>query len=106
MRPFRFLADAGEVVDAKRLSERARRVEALGYSALVIPDHLLEQLAPKKRVVLVMHDLQGIEAARIAELVGSNVLTVRTRLFYARREFEALAKGDAALSEFFEGGGE
>ncbi len=76
--------------DISLSAERQARVEAL-----------LEKLAPKKRAVLVLHDLQGVDAARIAELLGTNVLTVRTRLFYARREFEALAKGDAALQEFF-----
>ena len=74
-------------------AERQVRVEAL-----------LEQLAPKKRAVLVMHDLQGIEAQRIAEILETNVMTVRTRLFYARKELEALAKSDPALSEFFGGG--
>jgi RNA polymerase sigma-70 factor (ECF subfamily) len=73
-------------------AERQARVEAL-----------LEQLAPKKRAVLVMHDLQGIEAAAIAEVLETNVLTVRTRLFYARRELEVLAKADPALAEFFGG---
>lgn len=75
-------------------AERQGRVEAL-----------LEQLAPKKRAVLVMHDLQGMEAATIAEILETNVLTVRTRLFYARRELEVLAKADPALAEFFGGGG-
>lgn len=46
MRPFRFLAGATEIVDGRTLAERARRAEAIGYDALVIPDHLLEQPAP------------------------------------------------------------
>ncbi|MFL5679975.1 MAG: TIGR03621 family F420-dependent LLM class oxidoreductase [Chloroflexota bacterium] len=46
MRPFRFLADAVEIVDSKSLAEKARRAESMGYSVLVITDHLLEQLAP------------------------------------------------------------
>ena len=71
-------------------AERQQRVEAL-----------LENLSPKKRAVLVMHDLRGMEAARIAEVLDTNILTVRTRLFYARREFEKLAAADPALSEFF-----
>ena len=45
-RPFRFLAGATEIVDGRTLAERARRAEAIGYDALVIPDHLLEQVAP------------------------------------------------------------
>jgi len=74
-------------------AERQARVEAL-----------LERLSPKKRTVLVLHDLQGLDAQRIAELLATNVLTVRTRLFYARRELEVLARGDPALAEYFGGG--
>jgi RNA polymerase sigma-70 factor (ECF subfamily) len=74
-------------------AERQQRVEVL-----------LEKLSPKKRAVLVMHDLQGVEAQRIAEILETNILTVRTRLFYARRELEALAKDDPALADFFTGG--
>lgn len=85
--------DEGPTPDAVSLSsERQARVEAL-----------LEKLSPKKRAVLVMHDLQGIEAQKIAEVLETNILTVRTRLFYARRELEALAKDDPALAEFFGG---
>ena len=66
--------------DAALSAERQARVE-----------ELLQQLSPKKRAVLVMHDLRGMEAQRIAEILDTNILTVRTRLFYARRELEALA---------------
>ena len=75
-------------------AERQQRVE-----------ELLQQLAPKKRAVLILHDLRGIEAARIAEMLDTNVLTVRTRLFYARKEFEQLAAKDTSLAEFFPKGG-
>jgi alkanesulfonate monooxygenase SsuD/methylene tetrahydromethanopterin reductase-like flavin-dependent oxidoreductase (luciferase family) len=46
MPPFRFLADAREIVPGRELAERARRAEGMGYHALVIPDHLLDQLSP------------------------------------------------------------
>jgi probable F420-dependent oxidoreductase len=47
VRPFRFLAAAPfEAVDARQLTEAARRAEAVGFSTLVLPDHLLEQHAP------------------------------------------------------------
>jgi RNA polymerase sigma-70 factor (ECF subfamily) len=79
-------------VEVTLSAERQARVEAL-----------LQHLAPKKRTVLVMHDLRGIDALKIAEVLGTNVLTVRTRLFYARKELEVLAKADPALTEFFGG---
>jgi len=48
---------------------------------------VLDELSPKKRAVLVMHDMEGKSAKEVAELVGAPIFTVRTRLFYARREF-------------------
>lgn len=84
--------DAPSPDDVSLSAERQVRVEAL-----------LEKLSPKKRAVLVMHDLQGVEAQRIAEILETNILTVRTRLFYARKELEALAKDDPALADFFGG---
>ena len=62
---------------------------------------ILERLSPKKRLVLAMHDLEGREAGEIAQLVGAPLLTVRTRLFYARREFAAAARRDPVLAEYF-----
>ena len=45
-RPFRFLAALQDVVDGAAVAETARRAESMGYSALVVPDHLIEQLSP------------------------------------------------------------
>lgn len=47
---------------------------------------LLDGLSDKKREVLVMHDFEGLSPAHIAEVVDAPVMTVRTRLFYARKE--------------------
>lgn len=58
----------------------------------------LEMLAPKKRIVLYLHEIEGLDLKEIAYLVDSNPVTVRTRLFYARREFYKVIAGDAALS--------
>ncbi len=56
----------------------------------------LEQLAPKKRVVLYLHEIEGLDLKEIAYLVESNAVTVRTRLFYARREFFKILAGPDA----------
>ena len=48
---------------------------------------ILDHLAPKKRVVFVLHEIEGREPKEIADIVGAPVLTVRTRLHYARKEF-------------------
>lgn len=46
VRPFRFLAEARAPASARDLAETARRAEAIGVDTLVIPDHLIPQLAP------------------------------------------------------------
>jgi len=46
VKPFRFLAEARAIATARELAETARRAEAIGIDVLVIPDHLIPQLAP------------------------------------------------------------
>lgn len=59
---------------------------------------LLGRLADKKRVVFVLHELEGLSPAEIADVVDAPVLTVRTRLFYARRELEAMLPEEPSLA--------
>lgn len=66
----------------------------------------LDTLSEKKRTVLVLHDLEGLLPVDIAQIVSAPVLTVRTRLFYARRELYAALAQDpelAALAAELEG---
>lgn len=59
---------------------------------------LLDGIGEKKREVLVLHDFEGMPAKEIADLVGAPVLTVRTRLFYARKELYAAMANEPALA--------
>jgi len=59
---------------------------------------LLGRLAEKKRVVFVLHELEGLPPGEIAQIVGAPVLTVRTRLFYARREIETMLAEEPSLA--------
>ena len=54
----------------------------------------LETLPPKKRIVLYLHEIEGLDLKEIAYLVDSNPVTVRTRLFYARRDFYKVIAGE------------
>jgi RNA polymerase sigma-70 factor (ECF subfamily) len=71
-------------------AERRERMRAFG--------RLLDRLAEKKRVVFILHELEGISPEEIGKIVGAPVLTVRTRLFYARRELEAMLGDEPALA--------
>ena len=72
MRPFRFLARCRRVIARRELAETARRAESMGYSALVIPDHLVEQLAPIPALATIAAATET--AARSATFVFNNDL--------------------------------
>ncbi len=73
---------------------RLRRVDAFR--------RVLERLPEKKRTVFVLHEIEGMAPAEISELVDAPVLTVRTRLFYARREICELMKDEPTLAHLAE----
>lgn len=86
------LLDESSRSDPTRGPERAeamRRVEAI-----------LATLAPKKRAVFVLNDLLGHPQEEVAHIVGTSIATVRTRLFYARKEFWRKASDDPVLSAY------
>jgi RNA polymerase sigma-70 factor (ECF subfamily) len=59
---------------------------------------LLERLSEKKRTVYVLHELEGMAPADIGRIVKAPVLTVRTRLFYARRELAQMLVDEPVLA--------
>jgi RNA polymerase sigma-70 factor (ECF subfamily) len=63
---------------------------------------LLDKLSDKKRTVFVLHELEGLAPTEIAAVVGCPVLTVRTRLFYARRELAQMMRGEPDLAHLVE----
>jgi RNA polymerase sigma-70 factor (ECF subfamily) len=59
---------------------------------------LLDRMSEKKRTVFILHEIEGLSPGEIAEIVGAPALTVRTRLFYARRELIQLLREQPALA--------
>ena len=53
----------------------------------------LDRLAPKRRTVLVLYELEGIPVARIAALLGMAAVTVRWHLSVGRREMARVLDG-------------
>ncbi|MGH2464970.1 MAG: TIGR03621 family F420-dependent LLM class oxidoreductase, partial [Candidatus Limnocylindrales bacterium] len=71
MRPFTFLASIQAVIDGPTLAAEARRAEALGFTALVVPDHLIEQLSPIPALATIA---AATEHLRIGAFVHNNDL--------------------------------
>jgi RNA polymerase sigma-70 factor, ECF subfamily len=68
--------------------QRARRLHAC-----------LDQLAPERRVVVTLADLEELPASRIAEIMGCPEATVRSRLQRGRRDLASLLTADPVFTE-------
>ena len=64
---------------AAKLSELSEKLNAA-----------LLKLSEVHRMVVVLHDVQGVPHEEIGKLMNCNVGTVRSRLFYARQQLQAL----------------
>lgn len=50
----------------------------------------LQKLSEVHRMVVVLHDVQGVPHEEISKMMDCNVGTVRSRLFYARQQLQAI----------------
>ncbi len=49
----------------------------------------MQKLSPNHRLVVTLHDVQGLPHEQIGEIMDCNTNTVRTRLHYARKQLQA-----------------
>ena len=54
----------------------------------------IDELSPKRRTVVVMHDLEGLSVEAIAGVVKANPLTVRSRLRDGRKDLAKILAKD------------
>jgi len=59
----------------------------------------LSRVSPKRRAVVTLHDLEGLSVEAVAEVVGANPLTVRSRLRDGRRRLAEELSGDRYFDE-------
>jgi RNA polymerase sigma factor RpoE len=50
----------------------------------------MQKLSEPHRLVVTLHDVQGLSHEEIAKIMNCNIGTVRSRLFYARQQMQAL----------------
>ena len=65
-------------------SERSERLQIL--------DEMISKLSPKKRLVLVLFEIEGVPIEEVAKVAGCPENTAWSRLHYARAELTAMAK--------------
>ncbi|MFN3201337.1 MAG: RNA polymerase sigma factor [Bradymonadia bacterium] len=64
---------------------------------------MLSQLTPKRRLVIILREVEGLDPGEIAQALGIPRITVRTRLHQARRDLLRLAARDEAFLSLLEG---
>jgi RNA polymerase sigma-70 factor (ECF subfamily) len=97
LRKVRRLAEVDDERLADGVSEQTPERGLDAQRRVKVIYRILDQLSPKKRIVFILHEIEGREPKEIAGIVGAPVLTVRTRLHYARKEFYRLAAAEPGL---------
>ena len=70
------------------VSEKTPRREAVLSELQQKLNEAMQQLSESHRLVVTLHDVQGLAHEEIAEIMDCNVGTVRSRLFYARQQLQ------------------
>jgi RNA polymerase sigma-70 factor (ECF subfamily) len=84
-------ASSSEIVEkltAKGRTEKGILVQELQERL----NESLQKLSPKHRTVVILHEIEGLEHAAIAEVTKTSVGTVRSRLHYAKQQLQSYLK--------------
>ena len=102
-RPFRFAVQSFSAPDARSWRERARRAEALGYSALHLADHFL---GPGPALAATNHPLQELAAvpAMAAAAEATRTLRIGCRVFCNDYRHPVLLAKEAATLDLLSDG--
>ncbi len=59
---------------------------------------LLDRVAPKKRIALLLYIVEGHSIEEVASLMGASQTATRSRIFFARRELRKLLSADPRVA--------
>lgn len=71
------------------ISEKTPRRQVALAELQVRLNEAMQKLSETHRLVVTLHDIQGLPHEEIGRIMKCNVNTVRTRLFYARQQLQA-----------------
>jgi RNA polymerase sigma-70 factor (ECF subfamily) len=77
-------------LDTERTNDTLEATVEARHSLRLV-EQVLRKLSREKREAFALFEIEGLTHQEIAALTGAKVETVRTRVHYARREFERLA---------------
>lgn len=86
----------GMLVDPRQSAE-----QTIDGRRLAVKLHaLLDRIAPKKRIALLLYVMEDLPVEEIAALMRTTQTATRSRLYFARRELRKLIASDAELRDW------
>ena len=82
-------ADEGRVIGREFVSEHTPRRDIQLKELQEKLNEAMQKLSAVHRLVVTLHDIQGMPHDEIGKIMDCNTGTVRSRLFYARRQLQA-----------------
>jgi RNA polymerase sigma-70 factor (ECF subfamily) len=74
-----------ERLTAKNRTEKGALIQELQEKL----NDSLQKMSPKHRTVVILHEIEGLEHAEIAEITKTSIGTVRSRLHYAKLQLQS-----------------
>ena len=82
-------ASSSEIVERLTASNRSEKGALVSELQEKLND-ALQKLSLKHRTVVILHEIEGLEHAEIAEITQTSIGTVRSRLHYAKQQLQSL----------------
>lgn len=81
-------ASSSEILERLTASNRSEKGALVSELQEKLND-ALQKLSPKHRTVVILHEIEGLEHAEIAEITRTSIGTVRSRLHYAKQQLQS-----------------
>lgn len=96
-------AKTREAVDQERMSPNDPHNALDSRAALRRLQQLLQKVSSKRRVIFIIHQVEGFSLPEAAAMMGISVTAAKKRVWHARRDLARLAQNDPYLSPLFNG---
>jgi RNA polymerase sigma-70 factor (ECF subfamily) len=91
------LTERGELPETESAGPEDATIESRERAARL--RGAIDQLSPKRRAVVVLHDLEGLSIDEAAAVVGANPRTTRSRLRDGRRDLARILAADGYFGD-------
>ena len=89
------------IVDEERLSLHDPHNALDSRAALRRLQMLLQKVSSKRRVVFILHQVEGFSLPEAAAMMGISVTAAKKRVWHARRELARMTQNDPLLGQYF-----